>query len=117
MIFLKGEGGLTEKIRAKIKVCGIVQGVGFRPFLHRETEKLSLFGWIRNTSQGAEIEVEGREEDIKNLVSSLKENAPSLAFIESVEVKTFSDLKNYEKFEIIESKVFNERKTLISPDV
>ena len=48
-----------EKIRANVKINGIVQGVGFRPFIHRQVTKHKLFGWIRNTSEGVELELEG----------------------------------------------------------
>ena len=50
-----------KKIRAKVIIKGIVQGVGFRPYIHREVEEAGLFGWVRNTSDGAEMEAEGEE--------------------------------------------------------
>ena len=51
-----------SRLRANIKVNGIVQGVGFRPFIHKQIKDMNLSGWIRNTSDGAEIEIEGEEE-------------------------------------------------------
>ncbi|MBQ4233676.1 MAG: acylphosphatase, partial [Firmicutes bacterium] len=51
-----GQEGKGPVIRANIKVRGIVQGVGFRPFIHRQVSGYGLKGWVRNTSDGAEIE-------------------------------------------------------------
>ena len=45
--------------RVRVLVCGIVQGVGFRPFLHRLAARLDLAGWARNTPAGVELELEG----------------------------------------------------------
>ena len=47
-------------VRASVEVRGIVQGVGFRPFIHRLVERHGLSGWVRNTSEGAELEARGR---------------------------------------------------------
>ena len=51
---------------AKISVCGVVQGVGFRPFVYRLAQDYNLKGWVRNTSGSVEIEVEGDEESLEN---------------------------------------------------
>ena len=51
-------------IRANVQVNGIVQGVGFRPFIHKLITGEALSGWIRNTSEGAEIELEGEEASV-----------------------------------------------------
>ncbi len=52
---------VRAKKLAKIKVCGVVQGVGFRPFVYRLAHEHNLKGWVRNTSGSVEIEVEGNE--------------------------------------------------------
>ena len=104
-------------IRANVRVNGIVQGVGFRPFIHKQITEYELLGWIRNTSEGAEIELEGTEEHIDCFLADLWTRAPKLAVIESVDFDKYSDLKGYTEFKIIESKSLDHRNTLISPDV
>lgn len=105
------------KLRANIKVNGIVQGVGFRPFIHKQITDHSLSGWIRNTSEGAEIDIEGDEARVALFEDELWSRVPKLAVIESVHVEKPLPLKNYTGFEIIKSRALNERNTLISPDV
>ena len=104
-------------IRANIKVNGIVQGVGFRPFIHKQITDHSLAGWIRNTSSGAEIEIEGSEERVDRFIEELRTKSPKLALIEKLEFEKYTELKNYTDFQIIGSKTEAERNTLISPDV
>ena len=104
-------------IRANVRVNGIVQGVGFRPFIHKQITRYCLNGWIRNTSAGAEIELEGEEPDIDSFLDDLWTRAPKLAVIRSVEFDKYPELKHYPDFRIIESKSLNSRDTLISPDV
>ncbi len=106
-----------EKIRANLKINGIVQGVGFRPFIHRQVTEHSLCGWIRNTSEGVELQLEGDENAIVSFLKELKPKAPKLAAIETVSVEYSHELKGYKDFRIIESKSLQLRNTLISPDV
>ena len=49
---------MNEKKRIHIKINGVVQGVGFRPFLHRAAQKYKIGGWVRNTQDGVELEAE-----------------------------------------------------------
>ena len=100
----------------RIEVKGIVQGVGFRPFVHRLVEKWGFTGWVRNTSDGAELELCGARGALLHFIEELKHNAPPLALIESVE---FSEVKpgNYAGFEIIASEAHERMETLVSPDV
>lgn len=106
-----------ERIRAVIRVHGIVQGVGFRPFVHRRVTEYALSGWIRNTSAGAELELEGAPEAVDRFLTALRADPPPLAVIEDVEVERCADLRGYTDFRIVESKTLDERDTLISPDV
>ena len=105
------------KVHADIKIYGIVQGVGFRPFVHKTVTALSLCGFIRNTSFGAEGEFEGSREDILTLISTLQNDAPPLAFIESVDVAYSDTLRGYTRFDIAESIKGEKNRTLISPDI
>lgn len=58
---------VKAKKLAKISVRGVVQGVGFRPFIYRLAHTYNLKGWVRNTSGNVQIEVEGEEEALKKL--------------------------------------------------
>ncbi len=70
-----------------IKIHGIVQGVGFRPFVHRLVREHGLAGSIRNTSSGVELELEGERAALEAFVRSLPERAPRLALIEQIETE------------------------------
>ena len=72
-------------MRVKINVTGIVQGVGFRPFIYRIAVKNGLAGYVRNRGDaGVEIVLEGDAQNIKNFVRDLTEKKPPLAQIDSV---------------------------------
>ncbi|GAH18928.1 unnamed protein product [marine sediment metagenome] len=101
---------------ARISVRGVVQGVGFRPFIYRLAQEHNLKGWVRNTSGNVEIEVEGDEETVDSFLSDLKTEAPPMARIENVEV-TFYPTKGYTEFQIGESLSREGQYQLVSPDV
>ena len=79
-----------ETIRWQIAVSGTVQGVGFRPFVYRLAEKYNLAGWVCNTAAGVLIEAEGREEDLRGFLESVRSEAPALASILAVCAKMVS---------------------------
>jgi len=107
----------TETIKAmRISVRGVVQGVGFRPFVYKLAHEYSLTGWVRNTSGNVEIEVEGKEESIEGFLAKLKTKAPPMASIE--EIATVSlPLKGYTSFEIRKSHAEEGKYQLVSPDI
>ena len=72
---------VREKKLAKIKVRGVVQGVGFRPFVYRLACEHNLNGWVRNTSGNVEIEVEGDEEALRNFLADLEAKVPPMALV------------------------------------
>ena len=74
------------KRRLRLDIRGIVQGVGFRPFLHRLTDRFALSGWVRNTSAGVELELEGEEGCLEQFLAALTAEAPPLAVIAAVAV-------------------------------
>ncbi|ACH40134.1 hydrogenase maturation protein HypF [Citrifermentans bemidjiense Bem] len=67
--------------RAAIEIGGIVQGVGFRPFVYRLANRLGLSGWVRNTGEGVQIEVEGDAAAIEEFRLAVRDEAPPLAVI------------------------------------
>lgn len=108
---------MTENISGRrIEVAGIVQGVGFRPFVHRLVKELGLRGWVRNTNFGAELELVGQEESIEAFLSKLQNNPPSLALIEFIKSEKLSEIPNYEGFEIHSSIKSDSITALVSPD-
>lgn len=106
-----------KKIHADIRIYGIVQGVGFRPFVHKTVRRLSLSGTVCNTSFGAEVVCEGNERDIDAFCSAVKRDAPPLALIEEVDIKKSDTLCGFSGFSIIESERGEARRTLICPDI
>ncbi len=107
---------ITTLNLAHISVKGVVQGVGFRPFVYQLATKHNLRGWVRNTSGDVRIEVEGEAKDIEQFLLGLREQAPPLSHIEDITV-THGSPANYEKFEIRHSLAEEGKYQLVSPDI
>jgi len=101
---------------ARIKVRGVVQGVGFRPFVYRLACEHNLRGWVRNTSGNVAIEVEGDEAALKSFIAALETEAPPMARIEEV-TATFHTPEGYTGFEIRGSRRQKGKYQLVSPDI
>jgi hydrogenase maturation protein HypF len=101
---------------ASISVRGIVQGVGFRPFVYGLAVKHNLKGWVYNTSEDVKIEVEGAAKAIKQFERELETKAPPLAHIENVAIE-YHPPRGYKNFEIRQSQAQAGKYQLISPDV
>jgi len=102
--------------QARIEVRGVVQGVGFRPFVYRLAHHYHLNGRVRNTSGSVDIEVEGAEKALRNFISDLQGKAPPVARIESVDA-TFHPPKGYTEFLIEPSLSRPGQYQLVSPDI
>ncbi len=104
--------------RAIVAVNGIVQGVGFRPFVHQRARLHGLSGWVLNCPEGVRLEVEGEREAVERFVDDLRTQPPVLAMIERVEVQRAEPV-GYEGFEIRASDADAPEEALrfISPDV
>ncbi|MBK9681812.1 MAG: carbamoyltransferase HypF [Betaproteobacteria bacterium] len=82
-----GEAGVTAaapRERRQIQVRGIVQGVGFRPFVYRLANELGLAGWVRNDGNGVTIEAEGSAAQLQALLRRLRDDAPPRARVDQV---------------------------------
>ncbi|MFL7810853.1 MAG: acylphosphatase, partial [Anaerolineae bacterium] len=101
---------------SRITVRGVVQGVGFRPFIYNLAERLALNGWVLNDSSGVEIEVEGMPEAIDAFVAAIREEAPPLAHIVSLKARQVAT-QGYKGFEIRHSERQAGRYQLVSPDI
>ena len=103
-------------IAKKIVVKGIVQGVGFRPFIYKNATKNNLKGFVNNTSKGVFIEVEGYEEDITSFIEEIKHKPPVLSKVTDIKIID-KEIEGYTNFKIIESVEEEEAITLLSPDI
>jgi hydrogenase maturation protein HypF len=75
---------IKARTRVRASVDGVVQGVGFRPFVHRLAREHELAGWVRNDACGVVLEVEGEQAALERFLAQLAERAPPLAVVERV---------------------------------
>ncbi|NWJ96201.1 MAG: carbamoyltransferase HypF [Chloroflexi bacterium] len=102
-------------VRWRIRVQGIVQGVGFRPFVYGTALNLELSGFVLNDSTGVVIEVEGEYKAVQEFQRRLQEEAPLLARIDSLVTEVLPP-QSETSFMIAPSQVGAERRTLVTPD-
>src|ERR1035441_10275838 len=102
-------------IRLRVRVEGVVQGVGFRPFVHGLASARGLSGLVGNDTAGVFIEVEGDQEELDRFLAALEGDAPPLSVIDRIETEMISPIGSV-GFAIVESDPGGERQTLISPD-
>jgi len=107
---------MTMEVRRQIEVSGIVQGVGFRPYIYRLATGRHLSGTICNTAAGVTIEVQGPMEMVQDFVEHLPAEAPPLSRITGFAVRDVA-CNGEAGFRIIRSEAREEIATLISPDV
>jgi len=103
--------------RVQIQVRGLVQGVGFRPFVFSLAGRFALRGRVFNNGDGVLIDVEGDGRAVERFIAEVESNPPKLSVIESVE--RFDDLEpaNYRDFRIIESDSSGEKFAPVQADV
>jgi len=99
-----------------IHVTGVVQGVGFRPFVYGLANHFGLRGWVVNTSAGVDIVVQGDDEQVSSFIKSLSTDAPLLAHIDQVSVQEKAG-EYFPDFQIRESERSEGAFQPISPDV
>lgn len=99
-----------------LRVFGIVQGVGFRPFVYRLADRYGLAGWVRNTSGDVAIHLEGPEEALDSFQEALQREKPPLAWIERVEIAP-AEVTGVSGFSIDASEVHGGDFQPVSPDV
>lgn len=104
---------MSERLR--ISVDGIVQGVGFRPFVYRIATELGLNGWVNNTTDGVVIEVEGEKPAMETFLSRLEADAPPLSKITSIQSE-YKHPAGYIDFSIRHSLAGADPTVLVAPD-
>ncbi len=100
----------------RMEITGVVQGVGFRPFVYNLALRHGLRGWVRNTSSGVEIEVEGPAPEVESFMRELPQEAPPRSHIERITTNEIAP-NGYKSFVIRESLVQPGAYQLISPDI
>lgn len=105
-----------EKSAYKINISGIVQGVGFRPFIYRLAKQYNLLGNVSNTSKGVQIIIEGKKSIIDNFIKSIEKENPKISLIKSIDFFEI-EYKDIKTFTIEKSKKLKENSIFISPDL
>ena len=105
----------TQHVRQSVRVSGLVQGVGFRPFVHHTATALGLAGRVGNDSTGVLIEVEGPAPSVASFIAALSEQAPPLARVDSVVAEPLP-CSNTPGFEIVVSAAAGTASTYVAPD-
>ncbi len=103
-------------VRKRLHVQGVVQGVGFRPFIYNLARKLSLNGYVLNSSSGVEIEIEGGQSAIEAFLGQLRTSSPPLSRIERIRSSDL-DPYGYKDFSIRQSVSEEGQFGLVPPDV
>lgn len=101
--------------RVKIEISGLVQGVGFRPFVYQLAVQHSLKGYVLNNGKGVVIELEGEKPQFDAFLSSMKTTLPTLARIDTLQM-TEIPVQNSSTFSIIKSSN-TDVKTMVSADI
>ena len=106
----------------RVAVSGVVQGVGFRPFVHRLADRFGLGGWVRNVSGEVELSLHGRRDALQGFVGAMRSEAPPLARIDAISVVESPAAPAREpgaerRFRIVESDVERSTRQLVAPDV
>jgi len=99
-----------------VHVTGVVQGVGFRPFVHRVAAGHGLTGWVRNETSGVQIEVEGPSGALVAFLDDLRTRAPVLTHLEGVTTHRVRP-RGYRDFRVVRSETAARGRLPVSPDV
>lgn len=114
-----GQVGLKntlENKRIKVHIQGAVQGVGFRPFVYRLATQLKLNGWVKNTTQGIYIDVEGPQTKLEHFLLDLQKEKPLHSVIQSFKY-FYLDPLGHDFFRIIQSDEKGDKSAWILPDI
>ena len=102
-------------VAARIEVAGVVQGVGFRPFVYNLARERGLVGWVNNTAEGVTIVVEGPDEVVAAFPDDVWRLAPPMAVVQTI-TSGAVELEGFADFAIRESEARGDL-TLVSPDI
>ena len=105
-----------DAVRLRLAVRGAVQGVGFRPFVHRLAVSLALRGWVRNGPAGVTIEVEGAPAALREFLLGLEHGKPPRAAIQGIE-SLWLEPAGLGAFAILPSEQDGPRTSIVLPDL
>src|SRR5688500_11929764 len=106
----------TDVTRLRLQIRGRVQGVGFRPFIYGLAEELGLSGWVRNSTSGVTLEVEGVLQDVEEFRHRVVSDKPPHSILQTVEASHLAPA-GYGAFEIRESDSSSGWPAIILPDL
>src|SRR6185312_7579416 len=109
---------VQSALRQRFTVTGVVQGVGFRPFVHRLASELGLTGFVGNDSGAVFLEVQGDRERVAEFAHRLRAQAPPLARISAIAVAEVAlESATGSEFQIVASQTATGASTPIPPDI
>ncbi|HEY9140297.1 MAG TPA: carbamoyltransferase HypF [Bryobacteraceae bacterium] len=103
-------------MRRKFQISGIVQGVGFRPWVYQLAQRYRLYGYVFNSTLGVTIEVEGTQEALARFEAELRTGAPPLAQLDQIRVEQLETI-GYQEFTIRDSQDLEGQFVLVPPDI
>ena len=106
----------TEAGRVRIFLRGMLQGMGFRPFIYNVAKSMGLKGWVRNLPQGVLVEAEGEFSSLQNFIRCIGQKAPPQARVQEME-SSFLEPQGYEAFTILPSEGQERPSSFIMPDL
>ena len=117
----ESESGLTFAsaegiVRARISIKGLVQGVGFRPFIYRLATELALCGWVSNNAQGVIIEVEADQSRLDDFIARIERDKPAQSSITALTVERLQPT-GCREFAIHHSDESGRKTALVLPDL
>ncbi len=105
-----------SRVAVSLRVKGLVQGVGFRPFVYRIALASGVKGWVNNDNLGVSIVAEANEDAIARFKSALLNELPAAAFIAEIHEESI-EVQNFESFSILQSHNHSDEVTEVSPDI
>ncbi len=99
----------------EIRVRGIVQGVGFRPYIYRIANELSLVGEVLNDTEGVLIRINAKVFEIPGIEMKIRSESPPLSTINSIETKEIDQI-NFTEFKVVKSEITSRKNAFIPPD-
>jgi hydrogenase maturation protein HypF len=103
-------------VSRKLEITGVVQGVGFRPFIYQLAQRYELNGFTLNDTVGVSVELEGEEGNIEAFMKALESELPPLSRIDTLSSEE-SEYMGHTDFQILQSETQDNKSALVSPDI
>ncbi len=100
----------------QIQIKGLVQGLGFRPFIYRLAKELNLNGWVNNSAEGVIIQINSNKEALSQFIELIQSKKPELSIINTLTIKQISK-KQFNDFSVIKSQLSKDKTALVLPDL